>query len=108
VLTPPAATARHLVGVLRLDPEHNRIVVGTKDQLEKRRIILRGLNMFIDKKSFECEVKIRYRTHKVPARVKIDESVAVVEILEPVYGVAKGQACVFYEGEKVLGGGWIV
>ncbi len=94
--------------VLDIIPQLNRIVVGTKEQLERRRIILRGLNMFIDQKRFECQVKIRYRTHKVPAHVKIDESVAVVEILEPVYGVAKGQACVFYEGEKVLGGGWIV
>ena len=64
--------------------------------------------MFVDKKRLSCEAKIRYRTHKVPADVRIDGNVALVDLKEPVYGVAKGQACVFYEGEKVLGGGWIV
>ena len=94
--------------VLDIVPQLNRIVVGTKEQLERRTILLRGLNMFTEEKEFRCSIKIRYRTHKVPAKVKIDGSVAAVEIEEPVYGVAKGQAGVFYEGEKVLGGGWIV
>jgi tRNA-specific 2-thiouridylase len=35
------------------------------------------------------------------------KSKAVVKFKEPAIGVAKGQACVFYEGEKLLGGGWI-
>jgi tRNA-specific 2-thiouridylase len=35
------------------------------------------------------------------------KSKAVVKFLEPAVGVAKGQACVFYDGEKLLGGGWI-
>ena len=94
--------------VLDIDPQKNRIVVGTKEQLAKRQIVLRGLNMFVDEKEFECQVKIRYRTHKVRAKVKMDGPVALVELQEPVFGVAKGQAGVFYEGEKVLGGGWIV
>jgi tRNA-specific 2-thiouridylase len=100
--------ARHPHYVLDIIPELNRIVVGPKEQLKRQRIILRGLNMFTDQKRLECSVKIRYRTHKVPAKVTIDENMAVVEVLEPVYGVAKGQACVFYDGERVLGGGWIV
>ncbi|BCD59774.1 MULTISPECIES: tRNA 2-thiouridine(34) synthase MnmA [unclassified Nitratiruptor] len=94
--------------VLDIIPHKNRIVVGTKEQLEKRQIILRGLNMFLDQKEFDCYIKIRYRTHKVPCHVKIDGSVASVTLKEPVYGVAKGQAGVFYDEEKVLGGGWIV
>ncbi|MRI59152.1 MAG: tRNA 2-thiouridine(34) synthase MnmA [Epsilonproteobacteria bacterium] len=94
--------------VLAIDPQKNRLVVGTKDQLAKDEVILRGLNMFVDQEKLECEVKIRYRTHKVPARVTIDGPVAQLKLQEPVYGVAKGQAAVFYDGEKVLGGGWIV
>ncbi len=100
--------AHHPHYVLAIDPERNRIVVGSKDQLAKQRIILRGLNMFSDQTSFECEVKIRYRTNKVKATVQIDGPVAQLKLKEPVYGVAKGQAAVFYEGQKVLGGGWIV
>jgi len=94
--------------VIDIIPQLNRIVVGPKEQLERRTILLRGLNMFIDTKRIECNVKIRYRTHKVSATVTVDGNVAKVETKEPVVGVAPGQACVFYEGEKVLGGGWIV
>ena len=32
---------------------------------------------------------------------------ARVELLEPQFGIAPGQACVFYQGSRVLGGGWI-
>ncbi len=94
--------------VLQTIPEKNLIVVGKKEQLAKRRLVLRGLNMFIEDKEFDAAIKVRYRTHKVPCRVKIDENVALVELDESVYGVAKGQAGVLYEGQKVLGGGWIV
>ncbi len=94
--------------VIDMIPEKNIIIAGKKEELAKRRIILRGLNMFIDKKEFDSFIKVRYRTHKVPCHVKIDGNVALVELAEPVYGVAKGQAGVFYDEEKVLGGGWIV
>ena len=94
--------------VLDIIPEKNRIVVGKKEELQKKRVVLRGLNMFLNDQKIECSIKIRYRTHKVPCKVKIDHNVAQVELLEPVYGVAKGQAGVLYEGERVLGGGWIV
>ena len=94
--------------VLDIIPQKNIIVVGNKAQLAKQRVILRGLNMFIEKKSFEAFIKVRYRTHKVACSVKIDGSVAVVELKEPVFGLAKGQAGVLYDEQKVLGGGWIV
>jgi len=53
-------------------------------------------------------VKLRYRTTAVRCSVKIDGDYAVVELHEPVLGVASGQAGVFYDGEKLLGGGWIL
>ena len=94
--------------VLDIIPEKNLLIVGNKEQLAKRSVILHGLNMFIPHKEFDAFIKVRYRTHKVPCRVKRDGDVAVVELKEPVYGLAKGQAGVFYDEEKVLGGGWIV
>jgi len=36
-----------------------------------------------------------------------DDNRAVIELEEPVFGVAAGQAAVFYEGNRLLGGGWI-
>ncbi|ACM93611.1 tRNA (5-methylaminomethyl-2-thiouridylate)-methyltransferase [Nautilia profundicola AmH] len=94
--------------VIGIDAKSNTLIVGDKKDLEKKQVFLKGVNLFIDDKVFECEAKIRYRAPKVPAVVKMEsKSKAVVNFHEPVSGVAKGQACVFYEGEKLLGGGWI-
>jgi tRNA-specific 2-thiouridylase len=94
--------------VLGIDAKSNTLIVGDKKDLEKRQVFLKGVNLFVDKKTFECEAKIRYRAPKAKAVVKMEsKSKAVVNFAEPVVGVAKGQACVFYEGDKLLGGGWI-
>jgi tRNA-specific 2-thiouridylase len=54
------------------------------------------------------EVKIRHRHSGAAARVKVDPDGAVQVSLEvPVRAVTPGQAAVFYEGGRVLGGGWI-
>ena len=93
--------------VIGIDSSKNQIIVGDKYQLEKKMVFLKQCNLFIDKKSFDCEVKVRYRTEPVKAKVKMDGGKATVFLEKPVSGVAKGQACVFYKGDKVLGGGWI-
>jgi len=94
--------------VIGIDAKTNTLIVGDKKDLEKSQVFLKGVNLFIDEKVFDCEAKVRYRAPKLPASVKMEtKSKAVVKFKEPVIGVAKGQACVFYDGEKLLGGGWI-
>jgi len=94
--------------VVEIRPATNEIVVGKKEALECHRVVLENINMFDDRVDFECEVKLRYRTVAVKCHVIIENGLAIVELVEPVLGVASGQAGVFYEGEKLLGGGWIV
>ena len=61
------------------------------------------------KTSFRCEVKIRYRSKGVPAAVqKNADGTFLIDFDEPQRAVTPGQAAVFYEGEKVLGGGWLL
>jgi tRNA-specific 2-thiouridylase len=94
--------------VVGIDAKSNTVIVGDKKDLEKKQVFLKGVNLFIDEKNFGCEAKIRYRAPAEEAFVKMEsKSKAVVNFKEPVLGVAKGQACVFYEGDKLLGGGWI-
>ena len=64
--------------------------------------------MFDDRTSFDTTVKLRYRTHAVPCHVEIIGNSATIKLQEPVLGVASGQAAVFYDDNKLIGGGWIV
>ncbi|GAX87829.1 tRNA-specific 2-thiouridylase [Lebetimonas natsushimae] len=94
--------------VIGIDAKANKLIVGEKKDLEKRTVFLKGVNLFIDKNEFAALSKVRYRAPKLPSVVKMESKTkAVVKFLEPAVGVAKGQACVFYDGEKLLGGGWI-
>jgi len=95
--------------VKEIKPETNQIVVTTQDTLLAKKIMIERLNMIDERKSFSCDVKIRYRTKRIKCEVVVDEKKnCVIYLEEPVYGVAVGQAAVFYEGERLLGGGWIV
>jgi tRNA-specific 2-thiouridylase len=56
----------------------------------------------------DLEVKHRAQEPAVPARLEArDDGRGRVAFAEPQAGVAPGQACVFYRGTRVLGGGWI-
>ncbi|HIC44184.1 MAG TPA: tRNA 2-thiouridine(34) synthase MnmA [Sulfurimonas sp.] len=93
--------------VTKILPDTNQIVVGLKEELEEFDVVLRDMNMFDDRKSFDTTVKLRYRTRAVSCHVEITGDTAVLKLEEPVLGVAKGQAAVFYDGNKLIGGGWI-
>ncbi len=94
--------------VIDIDAANNRIVVGLRDSLDISSFYIKDLNMFIDAKSFEAYVKIRYRSFKTACKVDITPEGAKVELLAPVQGLAPGQAAVFYDEERVLGSGWII
>lgn len=94
--------------VLGIDAKKNQIVVGPKDKLDVKSFIIEDLNMFEDRNNFDAEVKIRYRSPKIPCHIKIDDDKAIVEVFNSVQGVAAGQAAVFYDGQRVIGSGWII
>ncbi len=93
--------------VVSIDPDKNQIIVGKKEDLACNSVILSNLNLYTDDKSFNTTVKLRYRTKSVPCHVDIVGDKAYVTLQESVFGVAAGQAAVFYNGNKLLGGGWI-
>ena len=93
--------------VLSINPEKNQIVVGKKEELACNTVELNNLNMFNDSEEFDTTVKLRYRTKAVACHVKIENDKAYVTLKESVFGVAVGQAAVFYDADKLIGGGWI-
>ncbi len=94
--------------VTKIIPEKNQIVVGLKKELECFDVVLQNINMFDERTSFDTTVKLRYRTYAVPCHVEIEDDSAKITLHEPVLGVASGQAAVFYDNNKLIGGGWIV
>lgn len=94
--------------VLSIDAKNNEIIVGEKEDLATTQVkaINKSLENFEDG---EYEIKIRYRSQKSKAYVKLEENgIITATLIEPVYGVAKGQALVVYLGDCVLGGGVII
>jgi tRNA-specific 2-thiouridylase len=96
--------------VVRLEPEARRVVIGTRAQLDRQEFSARETNWLVatPTAAFECQVKIRYLSQPVAATVtpQADRRMEVV-LHEPRTGVAPGQAAVCYDGDRVLGGGWI-
>jgi tRNA-specific 2-thiouridylase len=96
--------------VVRLEPRNRRVVVGTLDDLCRRELIAAEANWLIDppQTPLACRVKIRYRSPALPATVEpLADNRFRVLFDEPCRGIAPGQAAVCYEGDRVLGGGWI-
>ncbi len=100
--------------VLKIDSDKNEIIVGPKEKLGKKEIILKDINLLTDKENLDQNifVKVRSTGRLLEAKVDlIDESNAKVNLVHSEDGISPGQACVFYcqdqFGHKVLGGGWI-
>ncbi|MDD2448478.1 MAG: tRNA 2-thiouridine(34) synthase MnmA [Sulfurimonas sp.] len=93
--------------VLSIDATKNQITVGKKEDLACSSLVIDNLNMFNDKDEFDTSVKLRYRTKAVRCHVKIENNKAAITLKESVFGVAIGQAAVFYDDDKLIGGGWI-
>ena len=96
--------------VVRIDRASNQVVLGTRDDALSSRMKATGLRWIdgqVPGTEFECDAQIRYSQTAVRCRVTLDGDAADVEFEEPQFGVAPGQLSVFYDGEVVLGGGWI-
>ena len=97
--------------VLRLEPEMRRVVVGPRAALGTQRVGLAGINWLGEAPPADglaIRVKLRSAQPPLPARLFLDGAGSGAAVLdEPTFGVAPGQACVVYDGTRVLGGGWI-
>jgi tRNA-specific 2-thiouridylase len=89
---------------LRTDPATNTVVVGTKAALARTSVAVRGrLHVPVER----ADVKLRYRSPALPARVEPTGTGFRLELAEPAFGVAPGQAAVLYDGDAVVGAGLI-
>jgi len=98
--------------VLNIDPANRRVTVGADGDLATRTLRARRLNWIsIPKLSTPIRVRAKIRHRHEPAWAMLepadaDEAVATFD--EPQRAVTPGQSAVFYDGDEVVGGGWIV
>jgi tRNA-specific 2-thiouridylase len=102
--------------VVDLDPETNRVIVGDAEDLIADEFEIDGINWHrvavLDdpggENELECTVKIRYSHAGAGATVTpLENNRARIRLHEPQRAVTPGQAAVIYDGDVVLGGGWI-
>jgi tRNA-specific 2-thiouridylase len=96
--------------VVRIEPETRRVVIGTREDLARDTLEADRANWLCDAtpEAFRCAAQIRYQHQAAACAVTRDSDDRFrVTFDEPQYGVAPGQAVVLYDGDRVLGGGWI-
>jgi tRNA-specific 2-thiouridylase len=98
--------------VSRVDPRSNTIVLARREDLETCEVPLEDVR-FIDgatpagEASFRCDLRVRHRGTLVPATLARSETGWIAATDTPVWAAAPGQAAVFYDGDRCLGGGRI-
>ncbi len=98
--------------VVRTEPETRRVVVGPRAALARSEIAIGGLNWLAatGPPAGPVAVRAKIRSMRPPASATLRaaaDGTATVALDAPEHGVAPGQACVLYDGDRVLGGGWI-
>ena len=96
--------------VVRVETGGNTLVVGTRDEATRGSFVVERLNWMRrpPEHSLSTTVQIRYRQRPIPATVHpLGTTQAEIMLDEPQFAIAPGQAAVFYQGDTVIGGGWI-
>lgn len=95
--------------VVRVEPETRRVVVGTNDALMHHGLVASNWTWFeTPDPAHIVHARIRHRGGLIPSTVQpLDGDRFQLHFLEAARAVCPGQAVVLYEGDRVLGGGWI-
>jgi tRNA-specific 2-thiouridylase len=96
--------------VLSVEPEANAVVVGPENELLAPGLIADELSFVsgvVPRQPFQAQARIRYASEPAPATVQVRGDSAEVRFCYRQRAVTPGQAVVFYDGERVIGGGTI-
>lgn len=100
--------------VVKINRDSHQVVLGSHDELGKTSLQADRTNWLITpepEQSFRCQAQIRYNSAPQDATASVGElngeQILQVTFDQPVHGIAPGQAVVCYDGEMVIGGGWI-
>ncbi|MBS0986128.1 tRNA 2-thiouridine(34) synthase MnmA [Acetobacter thailandicus] len=94
--------------VVGVEPGKRRVIIGPRAHSYVESLLVRDVNWLVDAppEGIECAVQMRAREVPRAARIRPVSQGALVQLEEPAMP-APGQACVFYQGTRILGGGFI-
>lgn len=106
---PAGRGAREPTYVVRIDRDHDRLVVGPRPSAAARTLDVRDVRWLVapPREPVRAAVQVRHRARPVPAEIHASGARARVRFLDQDVIAAPGQGAVFYDGDVVLGGGWI-
>lgn len=95
--------------VTSIDPDRNEIVVGPREQVMRSSCSVCDLSWIsgLPPGDGTYDVRIRYQHEPARAAVKVTREGVEIEFEQPQFAITPGQAAVIYDGDEVLGGGWI-
>jgi tRNA-specific 2-thiouridylase len=97
--------------VIDIKPETNTVVIGNKEELVKNTMQVRDVNLMKYAElpeDFRALTKVRYKHEGTDSLLNMrNDGIMQVDFLESVSGIAPGQSAVFYEGNDLVGGGFI-
>jgi tRNA-specific 2-thiouridylase len=96
--------------VVRIERDTRRVVLGDRDDLGRCELTASSCNWLVDQDDLpdRAAVQIRYNASAASADIALeDDNRLRIHFDQPQFGVAPGQAVVCYDGDRVLGGGWI-
>lgn len=97
--------------VLKINPAKNTVMLGDADQLKAEYMLVEQVNVICMEELLRCKelsVRIRYRSRPIPCQVALlDNGQLLVKFEGEASAITPGQSAVFYEGNRVLGGGFI-
>jgi tRNA-specific 2-thiouridylase len=96
--------------VIRIEPESNRIVLGSEKELYSQKLTADGMNWIsgtASRQPITVRAKVRYKSKEAEATLFCRNDSVDVHFAQPQKAVTPGQAVVFYNGDQVLGGGTI-
>ncbi|MGV3509894.1 MAG: tRNA 2-thiouridine(34) synthase MnmA [Sphingobacteriaceae bacterium] len=97
--------------VTEIMPAINTVVLGTAEELERSSALVRGLNLIKYEsitEPMEAITKIRYKDSGTTSSIVQQGEYMKVDFHHSVSGIAPGQSAVFYEGNDLLGGGFLI
>jgi tRNA-specific 2-thiouridylase len=100
------------VYVVEIDSEANRVVLGSKEELLRNELVARGVNSLSSRLApgcrIKCQARIRHKHEPAEAEATLDDAGELrVRFEIPQPAITPGQAVILYDGEVLLGGGWI-